>query len=445
MILTGKTVRSGQENSPVDEGVDPGIVAVKAALTPENEAARINQYRKGELTVVVVSSDGKPLKDAVVHIKQTRHAFLFGCNFFGLNPDDHSPAQIAYQTEFAALFNYATLPFYWGAFEQQQGSPDYDRLQAMASWCVAHNITPKGHPLVWHEVWPSWAPSDPDQAIPLLKARVLDLIPRYSSTIRYWDVVNEASNAMSYLPANGESSWIKRDGPATVVGDALDWARSAAKIDPKEPEAFIYNDYETGQPNVALLTALQQNGKLPDIIGIQSHMHAGVWPLTKVWEVCNTFAQFHRPIHFTETTVLSGPSRSLDFNGPPATDWNTDPVDEASQAQYVVQFYTALFSHPDVHAITWWDFSDLNAWLGAPAGLVRKDMTPKPAYTMLMNLIHKTWWTDTTGVSNTKGELKARVFYGDYVITVTDSSGQSRETVVRYPESAPPLTVTVRL
>ena len=49
-----------------------------------------------------------------------------------------------------------------------------------------------------------------------------------------------------------------------------------------------------------------------------------------------------------------------------------------------MKFYTALFAHPAVQAITWWDFSDLGAWLGAPAGWLRRDMSPKPVYDRLM-------------------------------------------------------------
>ena len=85
------------------------------------------------------------------------------------------------------------------------------------------------------------------------------------------------------MPPNGESNWIKRDGPAPVVETALGWARAAGK---GLPETFLYNDYDTGDSNVALLTQLQKDGKLPDAIGLQSHMHGGEWPLTKVWAVC---------------------------------------------------------------------------------------------------------------------------------------------------------------
>ena len=424
-----------------DEGLDPAIAAAQDAVQPAQIQARIEKYRKGSLTVKVVDRNGKPVPGASVKIAQTRHAFLFGCNFFGLDPADTSPTQKAYESEFTALFNYATLPFYWGAFESTEGKPDYARLQTLAAWSVAHGVAVKGHPLVWHEVWPGWAPADPDAAIPLLKARVFDLVPRYKDTIHIWDVLNEANGAAAHTPPNGEGNWIKRDGPAPVVETALGWARAAGR---GLPETFLYNDYDTGDNNVALLTQLQKDGKLPDAVGLQSHMHTGEWPLTKVWAVCQTFAQFGRPIHFTETTVISGPRRNNPTNET-LVDWDTTPEGEAKQADYVTQFYTLLFSHPSVRAITWWDLSDLNAWQGAPAGLVRKDMSPKPAYTRLMQLIHKQWWTTAAVKTDRRGSAARRVFYGAYTLTVTDAHSHTITRAVTFPEAAPPLSVTVRM
>ena len=424
-----------------DIGPDPAVAEASAALTPQAIQARIRKYRMGTLTVRVVGPDGKPVKDALVELRQTRSAFLFGCNVFGYNPQDHSPAQAAYRAQFAALFNYATLPFYWGAFEPSPGRPEYARLQAMADWCIAQGITPKGHPLVWQQVWPSWAPNTPDAAIPLLHARVTDLITHYK-TIHFWDVVNEATSAADFSPPNGESEWVKRDGAAPVVATALGWARAAGR---GHTETFTYNDFNVGDANLALLTQLKQEGNLPDVIGLQSHMHSGVWPLTKLWVVCQNFAQFGKPIHFTETTVLSGPQRTVDFSGPYPTDWNTTPDGEAAQAAYVAQFYTVLFSHPAVRAITWWDLSDQNAWLNAPAGLLRRDMTPKPAYTRLMALIHHTWQTHLSAPTNPQGTVTRRVFYGEYVITAHDKQGQTETKTLSFPEAAGPRTVVIRL
>ncbi|MEO6053618.1 MAG: endo-1,4-beta-xylanase, partial [Chthoniobacterales bacterium] len=341
--------------------------------------------------------------------------------------------QQKYQAEYCTLFNFATLPFYWGAFEAKQGVLDYPRLDRMAEWCAAHGITAKGHPLIYHEVWPAWASNNPDEAIALLHGRVTDLIRHYKTTIAYWDVINEVNCAQWYSPSNGECAWIDLDGPAAVVETSLSWARTAAREAGGPPKTFLYNDFDTSAANLALLSKLQADGKLPDAIGIQSHMHAGTWPLTKVWQVCEAFGKLGKPLHFTEVTVLSGTSQA------------STPEGEARQADYVTQFYTLLFSHPSVHAISWWDMSDHDAWKNAPAGLLRSDMSPKPAYTRLQELIHTKWWTKAEGMTGADGIYSTRAFYGDYQITVTAASGKTKMQSIAFPEGAPLLDVTISL
>ena len=117
------------------------------------------------------------------------------------------------------------------------------------------------------------------------------------------------------------------------------------------------------------------------------------------------------PLHFTETTILSG-QRAWDKA--PGSPWPSTPEGEAYQAREAARFYTMLFSHPAVAAITWWDFSDFHAWKGAPAGLLRKDMTPKPAYEALKQLIKGKWWTRTQIQSGADGAAAFRGFLGDY-------------------------------
>lgn len=428
-----------------DTGPDRGLAEAREAVQPAAVRQRIRRYRMGDMIVRVVDAHGRAVPRARVSIRERRSAFLFGCNFFGLNPADNSPAQTAYRDQFAALFNYATLPFYWGAFEPEQGKPQFDRLDPMVDWCLAHGIEPKAHPLVWHEVYPSWAPADPDSVIPLLHRRVVEIVMRERNRIHYYDVVNEAADGAGFSPANGESRWLARDGAPKVVETVLGWARAACNAGDgaHTSDTFIYNDYETGQPNVDLLTAMARDGHLPDAIGIQSHMHGGVWPMEQVWQVCQRFAAFHRPIHFTETTVLSGPRRTFDFNGPPATDWDTTPDDEQAQADYVVRFYSVLFSHPSVQAITWWDFSDQNSWLGAPSGLIRKDMSPKPAYIRLLQLIRHDWWTNADGRTDPSGAYRTRAFYGDYDITVDDGRGRRTTRAIAFRTGSQIVAVTV--
>jgi endo-1,4-beta-xylanase len=182
---------------------------------------------------------------------------------------------------------------------------------------------------------------------------------------------------------------------------------------------LLINDYRTDPPYEKVIEQLvDKDGKrLYDAIGIQSHMHGGAWPNTTIWRNCERFARFGVPLHFTETTILSG-HRSWEKPRDAAT-WDSTPEGEAYQAREVVRFYTMLFSHPAVEAITWWDFSDLHAWKSAPAGFIRKDMSPKPVYDELLKLIKGKWWTSAALTSGADGEAALRCILGDYKVTVT--------------------------
>jgi hypothetical protein len=149
-------------------------------------------------------------------------------------------------------------------------------------------------------------------------------------------------------------------------------------------------------------------------------MHDRLWSASKVWDVCDTFAKLGQPLHFTETTILSGPRKG------PGENWGaTTPEGEDKQAEQTANFYTTLFAHPAVQAITWWDFSDYGAWQRAPAGWLRNDMSPKPVYDRMLGLIKGKWWTKVDGISDTRGEYTMRAFFGTHRLTAELPNGST--------------------
>ena len=190
---------------------------------------------------------------------------------------------------------------------------------------------------------------------------------------------------------------------------------------------LLINDYRVDPAYVRLIKQwTTRAGRQPfDVIGIQSHMHRGVWSNTKIWEVCQRFAPFDVPLHFTETTILSGRVGWEAARGDRS--WSSTPEGERRQAEEVARCYTMLFSHPAVTAITWWDFSDRNAWQRAPAGLIRSDLSPKPAYDRLLDLVKKQWWTRVELQTDATGCARFRGFLGDYRLRVEDAKGHKAE------------------
>lgn len=385
-------------------------------LVLQEAAARIERHRKGPLLVRVVDSKGRPVAGADVSVRQKGHEFLFGCNLYMFGRLGSSRDEERYRSRFASLFNFATLPFYWRAYERRQGHPDHARCLAMARWCREQGITTKGHPLVWNHPAsvPDWLSGESTAIRALSEARVEDCVEHFKGWIGIWDVVNEATDPLRFDDRNAMTDAMRDLG-------VVDWTRrSFLAARRAQPDAFLLiNDYRVDDAYEKLITELVQDGRpLYDGIGIQSHMHGGVWPPAKVWSVCERFARFGVPLHFTETTIVSGRRESRRRWGP------SEPEHEEAQARAVREFYTSVFGHPAVKALTWWDFADRGAWQGAPAGFLRRDLSPKPAYDRLHDLLRRRWWTDVTVQSDDRGEARVRAFFGTHEIEVR--SGRQR-------------------
>jgi endo-1,4-beta-xylanase len=386
----------------------------------ESAPERIREIRSGDVTLKLLDPRGNPVAPAEVRVELTHHAFKFGCNAFNLKSIDEPALQTAYEERYSALLNFATLPFYWGTYEAEPGNTREAHLQDMASWCAGQNITTKGHPLAWHEVFPRWAAElSDDEVLARLETRIREIPRQFKGKVDIWDVVNEGT--VSHRFDNAVGRWIARAGAAEVVSTALAWAREA------NPEAtLLYNDFNISADFESLVADLLERGAPCDGLGIQSHMHGGTWPLERAWTVCDTYARFGLPLHFTELTILSGRLKAKDDKDwhTPRPDWGTTPEGERAQAEYGAALYPLLFSHPAVQAITWWDFSDYHAWQAAPAGLIRADMSPKPLYERLMALVQGEWRTDIKSRTSEGGELSCRCFFGAHQITATLPSGE---------------------
>lgn len=371
---------------------------------------RIEKYRKASVVLKIFGPDGRLFPSGIdLCIRQTRHKFLFGCNLFRLGrcrtPEDNA----AYAEQFARLLNFATLPFYWWQYERQKGQPMDARTDEIVRWCKDHQVTMKGHPLAWNYIDPPWLSGTPEEIMQQQFERIARCMERFKGDIGIWDVVNEATHY--------DREELKRNAPKLTEAIARigvgEYVRGAFRIARKaDPQAgLIINDYRTDEAYVEkVISQLVDADRKPlyDIIGIQSHMHGGYWGAAQTWAVCERFAKFNVPLHFTETTVVSGPKQD--------SSWTTTYEGEVRQAQQVTEFYTVLFSHPAVAAITWWDFSDQDAWQQAPAGLVRSDMSPKPAYERLYDLIKGKWWTRVETRTDAEASLLFEGFLGDYTV-----------------------------
>lgn len=378
-------------------------------------------HRMANKTIRLVDASGNPVAEQAIAIRQTNHKFLFGCGIFDVIelanrtvPEDRLVHLEQKLELFQSVFNFATLPFYWGIFEPERGKPRTKELQAAARWLKERHITVKGHPLCWHTVTAPWLLDlSREEILQAQLHRIERDVTDFKGLIDMWDVINE----VVIMPIfdkydNGITRISKHLGRVGIIKEMFAQGREC------NPGAtLLLNDFNTSINYEILIDGCLQAGIPIDAIGIQSHQHQGYWGREKLEEVLERFSHFGLPIHFTENTLISGhlmPAEIEDLNDYQIPEWPSTPEFEDRQAREVEEMYSILFRHPLVEAITAWNFSDEGAWLGAPAGIVRADNTPKPAYSVLKQRIKGDWSTQVTTRTDEDGTVSFEGFLGEY-------------------------------
>ncbi len=379
------------------------------------------KHRKGSKTLIITGKDGNPVKNQLVAIKQVKHQFLFGCTEFSAIPYANGELQgrEAEITEeifrlFFDLFNYTTLPFYWGRFEPVKSKPDTKRTKIASQWLVSKGITIKGHPLCWHTATAPWLMDMSNMDILTTQLnRIRRDMTDFAGLVDIWDVINEVVIMPIFNKYdNGITRICKELGRIRTVREVFAAAKSA------NPDAtLLLNDFETSEAYDILIEGCLEAGVPISAIGIQSHMHQGYWGVEKTQEILERYSRFNLPLHFTENTLVSGkimPPEIVDLNDYVVDEWPSDPEGLERQAQEVETHYRTLFADPNIESVTWWGFTD-GGWLKAPSGLITADGKVKPAYETLRKLIKDEWWTKPIEMmTDETGSVTVSGFLGEY-------------------------------
>lgn len=389
----------------------------------------IENNRTGFGEIALVDVAGKPVKAASVTLELVRHEFQFGCNAFMLEQFPNKEQNAQYEAMFRDIFNLAVIPFYWSDLEPIDGKPRfakdtpavYRRPQPdlVLEFCGRNNIIPKGHPLLWHLFRPEWLSHDAIDMQRRIERRFREIAQRYLDRIRIWDVCNEAQTMAIGRPS--------ADMPEEHVELAF---KLAEKYFPGCTRT--YNDdrmwfffSKTYSPVYLLVKSLLDRGFAVNALGLQYHMFQNLLQYSHqfmnpsyLFRILDQYGKLGLPINFSEVSIIS--RRDLGDG-------------DAFQKIVAEKLYRLWFSHHAVNGIIWWNMVDGTAAyapLGSEegensmrAGIVNFDMTPKPAYTAIRELIKKEWHTKTS-LDYVDGAVnKFRGFYGDYTVSIDTKSG----------------------
>jgi endo-1,4-beta-xylanase len=373
--------------------------AGREADAPWRQAAaeRIDRHRKADLKIKVISAEGEPVPNALVHVKMLRHEFAWGSAVSARLIVNDDPDARAYRETILKLYNTVVFEndLKWQAWENPSNREA--TLQATA-WLRGQDLAIRGHCLVW----PSWQrmPRDvaelkenPAALRERIANRVVETVTAMRGHLVDWDVINEPFDNHDAMDVLGDS----------VMAEWFKLARQA------DPDVKLYiNDYSilsaggrdtTHQAHYekTIRFLLDQSAPL-DGIGLQGHFSNDLTPPAKLLQLLDRFAAFGLPIQVTEHDI--------------------NVTDEELQADYTRDFLTTLFSHPQVNGILTWGFWAGRHWR-PNAAYFRRDWTVTPAGHIWMDLVLREWWTDAQGSTDSRGNFQTRGFLGDYEITAT--------------------------
>ncbi|HPB30964.1 MAG TPA: endo-1,4-beta-xylanase [Candidatus Sumerlaeota bacterium] len=383
----------------------------------------IEKYRKSNAVIILTDPRGNPVPEASITVEQVTHDFLFGSNLFVLGQLPTPEANQKYEAAFLKLFNFASVPFYWRGIEPEQGKlryeegttpdiwrrPPPDRLVA---WCLKNNITPKGHPLLWHEHNPEWLPRDAEELRRLYIKRFGEISERYGRTVPIWDCVNEPTICIKEYPLYSEDN--------AYVAWAFNTARKmfppAASLLINETPHICYEYAGKDGKDTRYYKTVRRligQGVQMDGIGFQLHimsdygttatLEGKMFAPGDIVKVHGLYEEFGLPQYVTEITV---PTRGADT-----------ALARKTQAEVVRNFYRLWFSLPNMAGITWWNLGDGTAiehedlWNG---GLLDVNLDPKPSFLVLDQLINHDWKTKVQGAADQNGRFEFRGFNGTY-------------------------------
>lgn len=399
----------------------------------------IEKNRKGNFKIRLIDKNEKPISDKKIFIQLKKHEFQHGCNIFMLDELETPEKNNAYKDYVSKAVNIATIPFYWKDNEPREGVLRYDidseriyrrpPTDLCMNFCKANDIEPKLHCLNYSQWTPDWVPDNVELTKKLLEKRYSEIAERYADEIRDIEVINE--------------TLIESKRKIFNEPDLIEWSfKLAEKYFPNNTlmineAADIYEHslfgkrmpyYGKRMPYYMLIKDLINSNTRIDKIGVQYHFFFQkeneaesaefYFNPKNIYKILDDLSDFGKPIQITEITI-------------PA--YSESEEDEAVQAELLKTMFSIWFSHPAVTGAIYWNAVDGYAAYAPQGdmnsgenyyygGLIRFDLTPKPAYNMFYDLFHKEWTTKIEIKTDKNGECNFRGFYGDYELKTEDAT-----------------------
>lgn len=384
----------------------------------EKAEQEIEANRCGDVLVRVADDNGQPLQGVPLRYEQREHAFRFGVQY---------PYQAkTYDLLQEAGINAATLWLGWKYVEPERSRYNWGYLERVWEPAILRQrgLRLTVHALNWFKphwnVLPQYLLETPVGDLPqVVYDHTEQIVRQWGPYIETFELVNE--------PFWGEAAAVNLrledmvrtcKASALAVRDVLPQARLEVNFaEISRIPSYLVRPCD-------FLAALDREGVHNDSIGLQAFENGYSVTSPPTFYRSKTFAgilqtvakytALGKPLAISALAVPSLPATAKSPSGfrPPYGAW-----DEATQAHYLDAAYTLFFARPEIEGITWWCPVDGRLAYIPGGGLLREDLSPKPAYYAL-----RQWMARHTSSGSRRtddeGKVVIRGYAGTYDITV---------------------------
>lgn len=233
---------------------------------------------------------------------------------------------------------------------------DFTQADYLMDFCKRYSKRLHGHTLVWYRENPRWMErfrgSRSDWEL-MLKEHIQTIINHCKSTIKSWDVLNEAFNDDGSLRQN---IWLKNIGESYIEKCFI----YAAEADPDA--VFFYNDFDLESREeklnavIKFFSVLKARGIRVDGIGMQMHVNINAPYVTDINLAAMKLEEKGFMVHYSEFDMSVVKTGQL---------WSTGKYllkRQGERMKEIVAGYTML-QKKNRFGITMWGLTDDDSWL----------------------------------------------------------------------------------
>jgi len=278
------------------------------------------------------------------------------------------------------------------ALQPNRGEFNFYGGDCLVNLAERHNMTVRGHTLVWHSQVPSWISSDGKkndkgysraELLDIMKNHITTVVTHYKGKVAEWDVVNEClddnQTTIRTNPAGYDlrpSVWYTGIGE-DFIDSAFVYAHRA------DPDAKLYiNEYGVEfqgkaktQAYYNLVRRLKNSGIPIDGVGLQCHFTVGEIDSTKFDTNIKRYASLNLNCIITELDI------SIPNLGTP------DAYDR--QAAEYRAIANVMMNHDHCSGLLVWGITDNLSWRGGDPLLFNSQLGAKPAFFALRDVFEK--------------------------------------------------------